>query len=193
MPMCNPALAQLGAQSLEAGGSYFIQSENSRRQLRAQESNARRVQQDEAESVTRQNNALMRMDAEQTRRAYAEILEARRAAGRARGALKSDAGAAGVEGASVDDAINDFTRQEMMRVELISRRREAERDQIEDQQFQIDRQAEARIRAAAGGPVQQPNLFGALIQIAGAGIDYAGSQGEFDPESGNWRWFGGDS
>ena len=170
--MCSPALANAGLQIGQNATNFVIAEQNSRRQLAFQEARAERVAQEETENVSRQFAALSRRSLERDRRDTVEILNLQREADRARGRFRADAAAGGVEGTSVQDSINDFTAQELLRRQLISQRREAEIAGTEDQQIAIERDAERRIRAAAGGPVARPNPFQALFNIAAAGVQY---------------------
>jgi RNA-binding protein YhbY len=186
--MCTPQAAMAGAQGAM---NFAIEDYNSRKQVAFQEQRARDTAANVQEDVTRQYAAISRRSGERDRNAARQIQELERQARAARGSTRTQAGASGVEGTTVNDALADFTRQELLRVELTREQRDTERYNTGNELEAIKNQGEARIVQAAGGPVARPNIFGALFQVASAGLQGYMDATAVNPETGGREWQGG--
>jgi len=103
----------------------------------------------------------------------------------AAGQQRAGAAAAGVEGAAIAATRQDYLRQENLRSAVITKQREFEGQQMQQQSEQIVAQAQARINQAQPQVTPEPNLLGGLLQI---GTQALGTYiGNFMPTDGGFR------
>ena len=104
------------------------------------------------------------------------------------GATRAGAGAAGVQGDVVETAVSDFGRQQLMRMEIARRSREAQRTNTELELQALADRGNQQIRQALGSPVQTPSLAGTLFQIGTDVVGTLAQGGSFDKMNAEWSW-----
>lgn len=159
--MCTPALI--------AGG---LQAATSYQQIQgAKEAEKYRVSQgkvNEAEALRAMVSSLRgtadRASQERVSTSQA-LLQLTREAEAARGAVQVQRAASSVSGKSVDALVQDFTRQELVRRNVLETNLDNSLTEISRTNEEIAAQASTRIRQGYGTPVPIPSLLGAAVQI----------------------------
>ena len=167
--MCDPATALFITQGAQTGLNYFIEEKQAKEAQKFQSRVAASTSKAVIEDTLRQNNILGRRTVEEDRAASRAIMQIVRDAAAARGETEVGAGASGIDGISKSTTLRDFAAQELIRIQVAREQRETAGANIQNQKEAISAQGERTIAGSLGSPVNRPNPWQALFQIAAAG------------------------
>lgn len=176
--MCNPLAA--GVVMGGATGANFIQgSQAARAQNRFGKAQYAANKEEAIKAMVESfKGGQTRISQERVSTAQA-LQELTRQAAEARGTVKAQSST--VSGNSVDALIDDYTRQEAIREEVLSTNLANTETEI-IQGFDVIRSnTESRIRSGIPQPVQQPSFLNAAIQIGSSALGAYGMAGGFKP------------
>lgn len=180
--MCTPQAAIAGAQTV---GNFFIQDKASKDAVKYSEELSEVVGEAAVADAVAKFSSLQTRGVEERRRASQQISSISRQARQAQGSIRSQAGASGVQGSSLDALVRDFEAQELTRIEVVERDLEATEGQLSRQSDAVEAESRARIFNAQGGPVARPSIFAALFQIAGAAAQGYADSTKIDASTGD--------
>lgn len=111
------------------------------------------------------------------------ILQISRDALEAKGTGRAQSGAGGVSGNSVEALINDFTRQQIARVEITKGNLRNTNAQLDEQSKSISSRANDLLFQNQPAPVSRPSLFGALFQVGTGLLGNYNANSTYDPST----------
>ena len=91
------------------------------------------------------------------------LLQLTREAGEARGAVR--ASSTSVEGNTIETLLDDYTRQELIRENVLNTDLLNTQGEISNRILEVQSQTRTRIAQGFGQPAQMPSLLGAAVQI----------------------------
>ena len=184
----NPFVASALVQGIGSIANFMLGGSAADAQVEFQERRARDMAKAVGESNKRQMDAMAARTVDRDIQMTNQLLILDRQFREAVGATRAGAGAAGVQGDVVETAVSDFGRQQLMRMEIARRSREAQRTNTElELQAMADR-GNQQIRQALGGPVQTPSLMGTLFQIGTQTFSTLAQSATFDPVKEQYRF-----
>lgn len=184
----NPFVASALVQGIGSIANFMLGGSAADAQVEFQEQRARDMAKAVGESNKRQMDAMAARTVDRDIQMTNQLLILDRQFREAVGATRAGAGAAGVQGDVVETAVSDFGRQQLMRMEIARRSREAQRTNTElELQAMADR-GNQQIRQALGGPVQTPSLMGTLFQIGTQTFSTLAQSATFDPVKEQYRF-----
>lgn len=184
----SPFALSAGLQALGGIANFVIGSRAAKAQVAFQEQRARDMAKAVGESNKRQMDAMAARTVDRDIQMTNQLLVMDRQYREAVGSIRAGTGAAGVQGDVVETAVSDFGRQQLMRMEIARRSREAQRTNTElELQAMADR-GNQQIRQALGAPVQTPSLAGTLFQIGTDVVGTLAQGGSFDKMNAKWSW-----
>ena len=184
----SPFAMAAGLQALGGIANFIIGRSAANAQVAFQEQRARDMAKAVGESNKRQMDAMAARTVDRDIQMTNQLLVMDRQYREAVGSIRAGTGAAGVQGDVVETAVSDFGRQQLMRMEIARRSREAQRTNTElELQAMADR-GNQQIRQALGAPVQTPSLAGTLFQIATDVVGTLAQGGSFDKMTGEFNW-----
>ena len=184
----NPFVASALVQGIGSIANFMLGGSAADAQVEFQERRARDMAKTVGESNKRQMDAMAARTVDRDIQMTNQLLILDRQFREAVGATRAGAGAAGVQGDVVETAVSDFGRQQLMRMEIARRSREAQRTNTElELQAMADR-GNQQIRQALGGPVQTPSLMGTLFQIGTQTFSTLAQSATFDPVKEQYRF-----
>lgn len=184
----SPFALAAGLQALGGIANFIIGGAAADAQVEFQEQRARDMAKAVGESNKRQMDAMAARTVDRDIQMTNQLLILDRQYREAVGAARAGAGAAGVQGDVVETAVSDFGRQQLMRMEIARRSREAQRTNTElELQAMADR-GNQQISQALGAPVQTPSLAGTLFQIGADVVGTLAQGGSFDKMTGEFNW-----
>ncbi len=184
----SPFALAAGLQALGGIANFIIGGAAADAQVEFQEQRARDMAKAVGESNKRQMDAMAARTVDRDIQMTNQLLVMDRQYREAVGSIRAGTGAAGVQGDVVETAVSDFGRQQLMRMEIARRSREAQRTNTElELQAMADR-GNQQIRQALGAPVQTPSLAGTLFQIGTDVVGTLAQGGSFDKMNAEWSW-----
>ena len=184
----SPFAMAAGLQALGGIANFIIGRSAANAQVAFQEQRARDMAKAVGESNKRQMDAMAARTVDRDIQMTNQLLVMDRQYREAVGSIRAGTGAAGVQGDVVETAVSDFGRQQLMRMEIARRSREAQRTNTElELQAMADR-GNQQIRQALGAPVQTPSLAGTLFQIGTDVVGTLAQGGSFDKMTGEFNW-----
>jgi len=160
----------MGVQAV--GGLYNYSQQNSAAKRQAKFSGEQAQANAEAvrEDLVRQYSQYGRRDIEAQKAAARQVNQVIRQAAMAKGELTAGAAAGGVEGNVLETTLNDFRMQELSRLAVIDDNLASQKLDNQERKAGAAAQGARQIAAGISGPIQGPNLFGALFEIGSSSL-----------------------
>ena len=184
----NPFVAAAIISGIGSIANFIIGGSAADAQAEFQEQRARDMAKAVGESNKRQMDAMAARTVDRDIQMTNQLLVMDRQYREAVGSIRAGSGAAGVQGDVVETAVSDFGRQQLMRMEIARRSREAQRTNTELELQALADRGNQQIRQALGGPVQTPSLAGTLFQIGTDVVGTLAQGGSFDKMNAEWSW-----
>lgn len=184
----NPFVAAALVAGIGSIANFMIGGSAADAQVEFQEQRARDMAKAVGESNKRQMDAMAARTVDRDIQMTNQLLILDRQFREAVGATRAGAGAAGVQGDVVETAVSDFGRQQLMRMEIARRSREAQRTNTELELQALADRGNQQIRQALGSPVQTPSLAGTLFQIGTQTFSTLAQSATFDPVADKYRF-----
>ena len=186
--MCPPALtaaqmfmASLAVSAVTAGVQYIGQQNMAEAQYEAQVNNANAVRENAIADMVAKGNDLNARQQQETASTALNINNNKLRAERAKATATASSESAGL---SFEALLADYDQQYMGYADSQMQQLGFNTEQIQRNRESIEAQAKSRINGVPLTPIAQPSLGGAILGVAGAGMDAYSKYAVRDPNTG---------
>lgn len=168
---------QFAMSALAIGAQYIGQQKQADAMEEYQQLKTERTQAAAADAARVQYQGLLERQSQVRQQAALDVQDAMTQTAEAQASARVAAAAGGITGVSVDEGINQFSREYE---DWASRRMTNlswEEDQIAASMLGVQAQQEGRVNQSMGSPIMQPSPFAALSQLTSSAFDAAGFWG----------------